>query len=468
MLCLLLGFAEALRSVSPRLRAIGLPTSIIAGIFGMVLGPGLLDLMPVSLDVLKAGVYHALGIVFIAVGLQKKDRETNSTTGRSMAFAITALAAFQTMIGLFIILVLGTLVAQHYHPGMGLIFSIGFQQGPGQALALGNTWEKAGMVDGADIGLIVAAVGFLWSVVIGVPLVAWGKARGLLSNPHEVGPKIQETRELKPSDGLPAAGSLDTLTRQLVLIGIIYVITLALCAGLSLLLGGRAPAIFDGPITPFSGKRSIADSIWGFHFMIGALIAMLVRPRLAARRRALLDNRSLGHIASVTVDFATVSALSAVQISVLTAFWLPIALMTTLGGVATLFFVVWVARRAFDTAPFEHCILWFGMATGTLPMGLALLRIVDPELRCSAPQSAVVGSAGAIIGVAPVLIGVHGIALSGWANNYPLAGWITVGVSLAYFLITMFLWYRFGPLTLPKPHRELWPPEKLSEAVVVG
>jgi len=431
VLVALLAFAEVVRAAVEPFRRFGLPASIIGGTFGLILGPSVLDWIPVDLSVMRTGVYHALGLVFIALSLQTPAAGTGAG-GKSMAFGITTLVALQTVVGLAVVLALGTVVGTHLHPGFGLMLPLGFEQGPGQALAMGSAWSKTGMDSGADVGLIVAAIGFGWAIFIGIPLVSWGKSRGYIST-HRDGEQI-DGGSAASTAGAP--GGLELLARQVVIIGVLYLLTYGICSGISIGLTA-------------AGAEDIGHMIWGFHFMIGALLAMGFRPLIArSPGGSPLHDGLLGRIAGLTVDVSTCAALAAVQLSVLAANWVSILLVTTAGGLLTLAACVWLTVRAFRNAPFEHCVILFGTATGTLPMGLALLRIIDPELRSPAPTSMVLGSAGAVLGVAPILLAVHPIPIVGWTDNYPTAGWIALGVSVVYVLVTVGLWARFGGLNL--------------------
>ena len=390
-LAVLLVLAEGVRAVIPPLKNLGVPASIVAGALGLLIGPGVLGLLPMDTDVLETVVYHGLAVVFIAVALQTPKGGKTGPGVRSMAFGITTMVGMQTALGLLLALGLGVVLGSHLHPGFGLLLPLSFEQGPGQALALGAAWEEGGLPDGAQVGLIMAAIGFAWSVVIGVPLVAYGRAKGWVSDQRDADSVEEDTQA---EEVLPA-GSLELLTRQIVAIGGIYGATYLVCIGAS---------------TALAGMPDIAAMVWGFHFMIGAVIAMAVRPLLAKLPAGSPIHDGLqGRIASVTVDGITCAALSAVQLAVLGAHILPILLITSVGGIATLVGCVLLARRAFPEAWFEHAVLWFGMSTGTLPMGLALLRMVDPELKSPAPVSAVLGSAASILGVAPIVLVIHPI-----------------------------------------------------------
>ncbi len=386
-------------------RRLAVPASIVAGSLGFLLGSSVLGWLPLHQVTLEAIVYHGLGLVFVALGLQRPRGGSGGGQARSMAFGISVMVAMQTVIGLALALAL------RVHVGFGLLLPLGFEQGPGQAMSLGTAWEASGLVDGGALGLIIAAIGFGWAIVAGVPLVAYGRHRGWV-RATECGTEVAED----------AGGDADGLSRVLVRVASVYAVTGALCYGLAQLLAS-AP--------------DIAAMVWGFHFLVGALLATATRKGMEAMGAAPLDDVELTRLSGAVVDVATTAALSAVQLAVLTAFWLPIVLISTAGGLATLFACLVLARFGFREDRFEHAVLWFGMSTGTLPVGLALLRAIDPELRSSASSSAVYGSALSVAGVAPIVLFLHPLAITGqpelalglctlWLFGL-LGGWFAVG-----------------------------------------
>jgi len=411
----------------------GVPASILAGLIGLGLGADGLGLVGLDRGVLESIVYHGLGVVFIAVSLQSPPATGATAGSTSIAFAIPVMGGIQGLLGLLAVLVIGGL-----HPGLGLLAPYGFEQGPGQALAVGSAWESMGLADGAQIGLIYAALGFLWSVVVGIPLVAIGRARGWLSPPT---PRAGETAAAHAAK-LPA-GTLEVLTGQVVAIGVVYLLTYFLLKFL---------------VWAFAGLPDIAAMFWGFHFIGGALIALPVRAVLARRPADNpLDDETLGRIGGLAVDVVTCAALAAVDIGVLKANLGVLLLVSTLAGAVTLWLSVWLARRAFPEEPFEHGLVLFGMATGTLPVGLALLRMIDPELRGSVPSSCVIGSVASTITAAPLYLVVLSIPVQQWPDGYPGAGWLTVGI-LAVYLVALFVgWRLIGPLRFLRPLLANWP-----------
>lgn len=437
----LLLVAEVLRRLVPPMRRLGIPASIVAGCLGLGFGPDGFDVLPVDREVLEAVVYHGLAIVFIAVGLQSPETNKGQVASgvKSFTFGIPFMQALQFTIGLGVVLLLGLGTGETLHPGIGVMLPLGFEQGPGQAMSLGAVWEEGGMTDGAQVGLIVAAVGYGWSVVVGVPLVIWGRKRGLISKPRGGGEGGASATEDAPV--LPA-GAVELLTRQVIAIAGVYIITYFICQGLAMLL---AP------------MPDIAAVVWGFHFMIGGGVAMGVRPLLKKWPVGTpLYDPFLGRVGGVTVDVMTCAALAAVQIAVFQANFLPIALVTTLGGLLTLVACVWLGSRAFPDATLEHVVVWFGMSTGTLPMGLALLRIVDPDMKSPAPISAVIGSAGAVLPAIPIVLVLIPMTVASWPDDYPAGGFVALGAAAVYSVVLLVLWRVLGPLRIKGRLGRLW------------
>ncbi len=444
-----LGGATFLRSRVDALQRLGIPDCIVAGVIALGVGPGGLGWVSIDTAVLESGVYHGLALIFITVGLQRPPAGRAGGGGQSMAFAIPFLAVLQGFLGLLLVLGISAAQGSPLHPGFGLLLPLGFNQGPGQALSMGSAWEASGLVDGSQIGLIVAAIGFLWAVVAGVPLVAWGRRHGLLEDAGHSGTVVHGAEPAQGSQPLPdpEGGAVAPLTLHLVYVGGVYLATFAIVAGLAQVL---------------AAKPQLAAMIWGFHFLIGVGLALGLRvavTRLGSGSGLPLHDGLLGRMSAVMVDFVTCAALGAVQIGVLRANLLPILLITTVGGGVTLLATLWLARRAFPEAPFEHAVVLFGMATGTLPMGLALLRQIDPRLEGPAPASAVLGAVGALVFSVPLLLVVLPIPVGAWPGGFPSAVWLAVGILVVYMAALLVGWRTLGPLRFDRPWSKLRPRE---------
>ena len=421
--------AGILRQLITPLRNYGIPSSIIAGVCGLLLCNLAVSILPLSIEelknVLKMIVYHGLALVFIAIGLQQPPKTATSPDAVSMGFAIGSMAALQGLIGISVTVIIGLFYTEAIHPGFGLLLPLGYNQGPGQALTFGTSWESSGFENGGDIGLIIAALGFAWSIFVGIPLVIYGKKKGWVTPLN-----TQETQQSDSKSKTIEVGSLDPLTTHISAVAIVYLLVFLILTMLSDLLGD---------------KQKIVDMLWGFHFIIGlglAILARKIQPKLSVPQ---LDNQMLSRVSNFVVDIVTCSALAAIQIAVLKANWLPIVVISFIGGIVTAVGVLWFASRSFQQCKFHHAVLWFGASTGTLPMGLALLRIIDPDLKSPAPTSATVGSIFALLFSAP-LLAIMPYTINQWPDGYPTAAWVTIALLASYFIVVIGIWRVFGKL----------------------
>jgi ESS family glutamate:Na+ symporter len=457
----LIAVAAGLRRAIPPLQTLGMPDALIAGLLGVVFGPAVLDLLPFSAAHLEVVVYHALALVFIAVGLQAPPPGKRSGTARSIAFAIPAIATLQAMVGLGCVLVWNAVQGgPELHTGFGVMLPLGFNQGPGPAMTFGAAWEdKAGMSDGAQIGLIMAALGYVWCCVVGVGFVAWGRHRGwdrstgvgetaaVMGSMPALAAELAEADTDTSQPRAPARrakhGGLEPLTAQLVAIALVYLATW----------------MFLELVTPVLPAQH-QPTVWGFHFLIATGFALALRP-VAARLPGgnPLDNDLLARTSSTIVDVATCAALAAVSVSVLGQYLAPVLLISTVGGLATLLACVWMARRAFPTRPFEHGVVAYGSLTGTATTGLALLRMLDPQLVGPAARNYVLAVPLSALLALPLLIVIQ-IPVGKFPADYPGAALMVLGMLFAYAVILVLAWRFLAPLRFGKTPWKLWPTDE--------
>lgn len=408
-----------------------IPYSIIAGLIVLFLGPQLIDWLPMDTEALEFVVYHGLALTFIAIGLQAPPEGASSKNTFAMGIAMPMMAVAQGFIGLAIVVLMPLIFSESLHPGLGLLLPLGFNQGPGQALSLGEAWSANGLENGGQIGLILAAVGFGWSIVVGIPLVLWlKKHQGFATHLKDT----ENDRVIE--DDLDS----NQLSHSIALVCMVYIA----CYGVLSLLNGL-----------LESKPGLQSMIWGFHYLIALIIAVGARKGYAALFRKDIDKSSLQQLANVSVDWVTCAAIAAIQLSVLSQNWLPILLLSAFGLLITLCLVLWWSSRGFTQDRSEHAIVWFGASTGTLPMGLALLRMVDPKLQSSAPSSVALGSMVSLFASIPLLLVIMPYVIDNYPEKHPSASLHTLGFLVLYFVILGVLWWRTVRFSLKKP-QQLW------------
>jgi ESS family glutamate:Na+ symporter len=438
----LLAVATLLVRWVPLLRRSRVPVAILAGLIGLSLGPSGAGLVPLHVPAMELIVYHVFALMFVAVGLQSAPRQRRPGAARSLAVANAMVGVTQALLGF--LFVAAWLAVEPLHPGFGLMIMLGFQQGPGQALSLGGAWEAAGMTDGAQIGLVFATLGFVYCFVLGVPAVAIARRRGMITPEDEVRSAPEASATPPPADP-EAATAQEPLSMQLVIMGCVYLVVFAITWGLTSLL------------PPGSELR---DTLWGLHFILGSSVAIAVR---RGARRVGQDgpfhDGMLARISVVGVEVTTAGSIAAVRLEVLGAWLVPILLMTLLASVITLVGCWWLARRAFPEAPFAHALVLFGMGTGTLPTGLALLRMLDPELRGPVARNAVIGATASVPFNAPMfLVLIPLVAVPQWSEGTAAALGIPLAGLVIYLGALLVSWRLFTPFRLLRPLASPWPP----------
>jgi ESS family glutamate:Na+ symporter len=139
----------------------------------------------------------------------------------------------------------------------------------------------------------------------------------------------------------------------------------------------------------------------------------------------LLEPGTLTRIAGVAVDLLVAAALGAISIVVIARYWLPIVVMGTLAGFLTIGYCLWLSSRLFEEHHFQRAMIFYGSATGTLPTGLALLRVVDPEFETPAAVDYMYGSGVAFFLIIPYVLAIN-LPMYGFTRGEPRYYWMII------------------------------------------
>jgi ESS family glutamate:Na+ symporter len=330
---------------------------------------------------------------------------------------------------------------------MGLLVPLGFGMGPGIAYTMGHSWEKLGLEGGGMIGLTFAAIGFLIAYFAGVAIVNRGiknRETALIKGPESLNNDIRTgiVKENKPE----VAGwltlspeAIEPMAFQMGLIGLIYALTYGLITILTNLMKNH-------------GLGDFVDTIWSFHFVIGLLIAVLVRKILDLTNKSyVIDTGLMNRISGVAVDFMVTGSIVAINLVIVGKYWLPITLISIVAGLLTYFIIRFASQRAFDDYNFERMIGIFGEMTGTINSGLVLIRITDPEFKTPAAEDLAYGGGMALFLGFPLLILLNA-PMNFWNNSLP-GYWLTLGLMLVYLIILWIVWFFIGYIRLKPPYK---------------
>lgn len=438
-LCGLLLVAQVLHRKVGLLGRIALPPALAAGAVGLLLGNQGLGLMSMDTALLEKIVYHALPLVYLTLGLRSGQQAGRSMDARGVAFGVAVVTIVQGVLGLAIV-VAWSMASGLMHPGYGLLLPLSFSQGPGQALSLGSSWEAGGLASGGQLGLLYCVFAYAWCIAGGLPLVWIARRRGWIDALPSRGAEstvTQAAAETEMTEGL------DRLSVQIGLVAVCYGLVYAALAGFA---------------SALEGKPAIANIIWGFHFILAMAVAGVARRvihRVGADKE--VDDRLLASLAGFVVDLAAVAALSCLRLDVVAQFAIPVLVVTTVGGLVTVWTTLWLSARAFGPNRFRYFLVLYGNLAGTLPMAFALLRLADPDFRTPVANQLLMGLAGTAALCLPVLFGGIVVPVLGWPGNFPTALIITIVGLCLYALGLMFAWTRWGGFQWSKPLMHPWP-----------
>ncbi len=367
-----------------------IPSCLIGGLLGCIcFNLGLFDnfgSFKPNPDDLQLFVFHIFNFTFICFGLsgvggggQDKSKSgkqvLKSATG--MAFANAALGKF-TVIGAMLMIVLyNLLMGTNLLESAAMLMSSGFVAGPPTAMATGVVWQQAGFEGMANLGLTYGAMGYIFSILVGVPAVNMiMKRRGISASQLNLGK--DELQGVYEEDKRPSAGSLrfmgsnmDGMSFQVMLIFITYLLAYAGISVLQLLLPPNIMGIFW--------------SMFAFLFCLPAgLIVRMVFLQRVFKVDQLFDAGCQSRILGVIVDLLGLASLLAIQIAVLREWWGILIITSTWCGVATAVFLrLWTKNQTAWAD--ERWIGFLGTATGTVTSGLVLLRMIDPDYKSPVP-----------------------------------------------------------------------------------
>ncbi len=424
-----------------------IPNNILGGFFGLIVGSQVLKIIPLDGERLGIYVYHFLALTFIIMGLRKE--KTSWGKGPLSKTNISILCYLgQGISGLLIAILLIKTLMPDLFPGIGLLVPLGFGMGPGLAYAMGSSWEVYHGVEvfpgGGMVGLTFASIGYLVAFFGGLGFISWGiknHKTKLINGLDEISDDLRKGI-LKDSE-LPIAGKLTMATEaiepmafQVGLIGTVYLATYIV---VNYLAGVLHAHHLDGFVA----------TLWSFHFIFAILLSLAVRKVLDVTKRSyMIDTGLMNRSAGILIDYLVTASIAAISIAVVKMYWLPILIMSIVGGFITWGIIWWASYRSYDDYPFERFVGVFGEMTGTINSGLVLIRVTDPQFQTAVAEDSIYGAGLTIFVGFPLLI-ILNLPMNLWANSLP-GYWYTIGLFFIYAIIIIGFWRLIGYLNFKR------------------
>ena len=373
MLCI----GTFLRAKIPFLRNMLVPASVIAGILGFIV-MNLVAYFDINIGT-DANMYtdivnYLFTVSFISISLTSSDSSEEGAGKQifkgalGMGLVWCLLYALSPLVGMGLIAVLGG--AFDMEAIYGSMIQYGFAQGPGQAASYGALYEQYGFENAQMVGLAFAAIGFIVAFLVGIPAAKIGINRGIAKNCGKIDTSILKGYLKKDEQtnymvkDTTVNSNIETLTFHFALIGVCYIGAIGVAKVFSLLPG------FLG--TSFSGLM----------FMNGMIAAYIVKFIMKKLKLDFLQENVLqSKITGWTADYLVVCAFMAVGFSVIGEWIVPILVEAAVITVITFFVCFYFGQRFGGSNDFERTLGMYGTSTGTVPSGISLIRIIDPEFK---------------------------------------------------------------------------------------
>ena len=423
------------------LQKLFLPAAVLAGFIILITGPSMLGIYNVPMGKhIDAYVFHLITAIFIILGLRGYSSERNVPRTGTTTLFIAKVFSFQAALGILLTMLIAISIQPGLFSGFGSFLMLGFGFDPTVSLYFGGFWEEElGFSNGRHIAFSFAVLGFLVAYILGLLMIGIAKKRGEVS----IYPRNEDSPVLsgivdKDSQGISAgrltttSQAMESLTLHLAVIGIVFLLSYSFMR----LIARWMVSEFD------AGFVIVAEVFMNFQFFFGFIFALLVKRiiRYFSVEHILdegLMNRSLG----VASDYLVVAAIASIPLVISSIRLWETLTLVLVGAVATYFFVIFLSRLLYKE---EDCIerraALFGFVTGNISTSVALLRVVDPELRH--PVGRDLAFAGVLTFFAAIpLIFIINLPLIAEETMYQLYAAL---ISIGYIVVLYVIWTLFG------------------------
>ena len=364
-----------------------LPSSIIAGIIMLLLGPEvagrLLDIegglfTNDIISVLSTIPGLLISVIFASLFIGKKIpniKKIWKVSGPQVSFGQTV-AWGQYVFGILItILILAPLF--NISPMAGALIEIAFEGGHGTSAGLADTFADLGFEKGADLAMGLATVGVISGVIFGVVLINWGVRKNktnYLKNPKDF--DESQLRGVVDQEERKSGGNLSTTTESIEPLALhLGIIGIAVLIGYGLL---QLLILIESITWGSSGNIVIMEYIPLFPLaMIGGVITQIFIDKFDKYK--LIERGMINRVQGLALDFLIVSAIATLSLQVIGSNIEVFLILALTGIIWNIMAFLFLAPKMIPKNWFERGIGDFGQSMGMTAAGLMLIRIVDSK-----------------------------------------------------------------------------------------
>lgn len=408
------------------IQSLFLPASMIAGFIGLTLGPHSLNILPFSS---QFDTYPSLliAVIFAAIpiGAKKVNMKQILHRVREMWSYSMLLTLLMWGGGAFFGLVVIQQIFSNIPSGFGLILGAGFLGGHGTAAAIGEAFSNYGWEDAMTLGMTAATIGILVAVVGGIFIIKRNTEKentqfitSFKELPHELRTGLVSPYEQK-------AMGKETLSSNAIDPLVFHLSIIAFVVGIAYVLTNFLESLFPSVSLPL---LSIA-------FVVALIFQNVIR---LIKADCYIDERIMDRIGGSATDYLVAIGIASINITVVLDYVIPLIVLFIFGILWAYGIFYFIGPNIFKDFWFEKALFGWGWSTGTVAMGLALLRIVDPELKSKTMDD----YALAYVGMVPVELAIITFAPLLVAAGYP---WV---MPLVLLFVAAFIVYMHKRLNL--------------------
>lgn len=411
------------------------PASVIGGVIGFFFMNALSCL---SIDIgtdsnmFTIIVNNLFTVSFISISLTSTPKGENNTVKSVTKGAIglglvwCLLYAITPIVATLIVLLIGKRFDMDAIYGMLIQFA--FCQGPGQAVAYGTIFEQYGWNNASTTAVAFAAIGFIVAFFVGIPAAKLGVKKGIAKNCGKIDELLlkgyltkDEQKDYMIKD-TTCNSNVETLAFHFALIGVCYVLAVLIAKVMALLPG------------------FLGTSMGNMMFMNGMYAAYIVKWLIKKLHLDFLQENTLqSKITGWTADYLVVCAFMAVSLILIRDWIWIIIIVSIVITIITFFVCFYFGQRFGGTNDFERTLGLYGTCTGTVPSGIALVRIVDPNFKTA--TSIELGACNLVmLASTPVYIIILAVAAGSMDLTLAIGGLIICAVVYLFLLKLTGTW----------------------------
>ncbi len=377
------------------LRKLFLPSSIIAGLLALLLGPQVLGRFIPADYVLEQGIWpgHVLeiweslpglliSIVFAALFLGKSLPGIGEIWRKSGPMVVhgQALAWGQYVV---VILLAWLIITPLWDtsPLAGALIEISFEGGHGTAAGLRETFEELGFADGADLALGLATIGVVMGVLLGTVAINWAVWKGYIARPDRTPEQEEELAEHEnreePEQPRYQDQSIEPLSVHIGFVG--------MAVGLGWIMLRGMVWLEDTLLVPLGWPELLRHIPLFPLAMIGGVIVQLLGDTLGYAR--FIDRKIMNRISGCSLDILIVAALGSLSLAAIGTHAGAFIILAAGGIIWNLFGFFVLARLLFPSNWVSNGLANFGQGMGMTVIGLLLIRMSDPHNRSGAMEA---------------------------------------------------------------------------------